>query len=293
MDLVSVIMPTYRNTKDDLIRAINSILSQTYKNIELLIIDDNVELYFTEILCDLIKELDNGMIRYIKNDTNIGSAKSRNIGILNSKGLYITFLDADDMYLPTKIEKQYLLMHDNDADYSIMNLKLYNEQEKLVRIRNHNYLLKSNDLFKLHLKYHLTGTDCIMFKKNYLLNIGMFDEIDQGDEFYLMMKAIEHDGKFSYLPEYLVKAYVHNIGTGLTAGASKISGENSLFEYKQKHFAKLSKLDISYIKTRHYLVLFSVYFKNKNYYKSIQSLYRAFFSNPLSFSKFLIKRKEF
>lgn len=293
MELISIITPTYKNSKEELIRAIKSIKNQTYKNWELLIIDDNIDDNYSDIVKEAVKIIDDKRIIYIKNQQNLGSAKSRNIGISNSKGSYISFLDADDEYLPLKIESQYRLMKNRNADFSITNLNLYNNNDILVRSRNHKYLLTDGDLMKLHLKYHLTGTDTFMFKKKYLIEIGMFDEIDMGDEFYLMMKAIIHNGVLAYLPECNVKAYVHKFGVGLTAGDSKELGENNLYEFKQKYFSFLKSKDIRFIKMRHYLVLFSIQIKKVNILKSIYFLFKAFISSPIKFLKFLLNRREY
>ena len=121
----------------------------------------------------------------------------------------------------------------------------------------------------------------------------MFDEIDMGDEFYLMLKAIQSNGIFVYQPECFVKAYVHTSGTGITVGANKEMGENLLFENKRKYFNILNSNDIRYIKMRHYLVLLSCGLRDRNIYKILKNLIYSFFSCPLSFVKFSLNRKEY
>lgn len=163
--LVSVIMPTYERDKEVIERAINSIINQTYLNWELIIVDDNKINEISKNIQSMIAEINDNRIVYVKNEKNIGSAKSRNNGIKKSKGEYITFLDDDDEYLPLKIENQLNKMIKQNADYSITNLDLFDENDVIVRKRRHDYIEKENDLLVTHLKHHLTGTDTFMFKK--------------------------------------------------------------------------------------------------------------------------------
>lgn len=110
------------------------------------------------------------------NDFNKGSAETRNIGINAANGEYITFLDDDDVYLPDKIKKQVEFMEVGEYDYSITDLILYNENDKEIdkRIRSYIKDMSSLSLMTYHLKYHMTGTDTMMFRKEYLTEIGGF-----------------------------------------------------------------------------------------------------------------------
>jgi glycosyltransferase involved in cell wall biosynthesis len=100
--LVSIIVPAY-NAERTITRAIDSILSQTYENIEIIVVDDGSK-DGTEAVCRTYGE----RIRYIKQD-NGGAAAARNTGIVQAAGDYIGFLDADDWYLPGKIEQDMKL----------------------------------------------------------------------------------------------------------------------------------------------------------------------------------------
>ena len=98
MKLVSVIVPTY-NVEEYISRTINSILAQTYSNFELLIIDDESPDRSVEI-CQQFKD---SRLKIIS-QKNRGLAGARNTGIRNAKGEYLAFLDADDLWLPKKLE---------------------------------------------------------------------------------------------------------------------------------------------------------------------------------------------
>ena len=251
--LVSVVMATYRR-EEALKNALESLVNQTYNNIEIILVDDNANKEWNDKVKMIVDETNKVYpIIYIKNEINKGSAKTRNIGINKASGEYITFLDDDDLYMPNKIKNQVNHMIEKNSDFSITDLELLNENGRRIETRTREYIKDTSNksLFKYHLMHHMTGTDTMMFRREYLLSIGGFPGIDVGDEFYLMQRAISGDGKFSYLPVCDIKAYVHSETDGLSSGDSKINGENALYEFKRKYFDKLDKKSIRYIKMRY------------------------------------------
>jgi len=116
--LVSVIIPTYsRPTFLD--RCIGSVLNQTYKNIEIIVVDDNdpdtKERYETEQVME--KYADNSVITYIRHTKNKNGSAARNTGWKIATGEYITFLDDDDEILDTKLEKQVSCLENLDSSW--------------------------------------------------------------------------------------------------------------------------------------------------------------------------------
>lgn len=296
MPEVSVIVATYRR-EPELKRALESLKAQQYKDFETIIVDDNADHEFNSKVSAIVgafkSENPQMAITLITNPENKGSAETRNIGIHASEGKYITFLDDDDVYLPGKIEKQVEFMKKGDYDYSITDLDLYNENDKLIRRRVRGYIKDTSNesLVKYHLMYHLTGTDAMMFKKDYLLKIEGFAPINVGDEFYLMQRAINEKGKFGYLPGCDIKAYVHTGECGLSSGEGKIIGENNLFEYKKSFFSQMDKKTVRYIKMRHDAVLAFAEIRLKKYGSFIKHAVKAFLYSPYSCIKmFLFER---
>jgi hypothetical protein len=204
-------------------------------------------------------------------------------------------LDDDDRYLPDKIKNQIEYMLGQQADYCITDLNLYDDDEKLIDQRIRNYIKgnSKNELIRYHLMYHITGTDTLMFKREYLLSIGAFSPINVGDEFYLMQKAIEAGGVFSYLPRCDVRAYVHTKTDGLSSGESKIKGENQVYDYKKKYFVQMSKEDIQYIKMRHYAVLAFVEIRRKKAVPFIKNAFFSFRSSPVECGKLFFEKRLF
>ena len=116
-DLVSIIMPSY-NTGKYIAEAIESVCCQTYKNWELLIVDDYSTDETMDILNSYIKNYGENKIRIFVNKTNLGAACSRNLAIREAKGRWVAFLDSDDIWVKDKLEKQIDFMKKQSCFFS-------------------------------------------------------------------------------------------------------------------------------------------------------------------------------
>ena len=105
---ISVIMPVY-NTGEYLGEAIQSILDQTFRDFELIIINDGS----SDNSLKIIKSFKDTRIKFISNTSNRGNYPSRNEGISIARGKYICVMDADDIALKSRLERQYLFMERN------------------------------------------------------------------------------------------------------------------------------------------------------------------------------------
>lgn len=123
--LVSIIMPSY-NTAAYIGESIESVLAQTYKNWELLIVDDCSK-DDTDAVVE--KYLHDSRIRYLKNEVNSGAAVSRNYALREAKGRWVAFLDSDDLWHPEKLEKQlaFMLEHGYKFTYTDYRIQLNGE----------------------------------------------------------------------------------------------------------------------------------------------------------------------
>ena len=130
--LVSVVMPTYRRS-DQLIRAIESVLNQTYKNIELLLINDNEpdDEYTKELKERVSVYCSDERFNLILQDKHINGAVARNLGIREAKGEYVAFLDDDDWWELNKIEIQVKELEALDYEWGGIScrIKRYNGNE--------------------------------------------------------------------------------------------------------------------------------------------------------------------
>ena len=283
--LVSVVIPTYKRNLNYVSNALQSVLNQTYQDIEILLIDDNPSGYpESEEIQSYIKHLDNKKIKYIRNGKNLGGSLSRNVGIFAATGDYITFLDDDDEYMPQKVEKQLNFMLENDCDLSFSNMVMYRLDGTICDYRDHKGITSfDNDtLLHYHLTKNLSGTPTFMFKSDKLREIGGFREAKMGQDFFLMLNAIESGLKIRYFNSCDIKVYKHNDG-GISQGKNKIDGENMLYEFKKKYFSILSPSEIRYVKFRHRIVMSVAYKRNHMYRKMIGESFLAFINSPIYF----------
>lgn len=124
-DLVSIITPSY-NCERFIAKTIESVLAQTYKNWEMIIIDDCSPDNSNKIIEEYIKK--DNRIKLIKLKKNSGPAIARNRGIEEAKGRYIAFLDADDLWYPKKLEQQIVFMDENDLSFTYSSYNLIDEE---------------------------------------------------------------------------------------------------------------------------------------------------------------------
>ena len=154
MKKVSVIIPVH-NSEKYILKCINSVINQTYKNLEIILIDDKS----TDNSVELIKKIGDKRIKLITLKKNSGAAIARNKGIEKSSGDYICFLDSDDYWKPKKIEKQLKFIKDKAFIYSEY-LYLRNNKTHTAHVPKsltYNQLLKNSAIFTstvmLNMKY--------------------------------------------------------------------------------------------------------------------------------------------
>lgn len=128
--LVSVVIPMY-NSSSYITPTIKSALNQTYKNIEVLVIDDRSIDNSVEVVNELAKS--DSRLRCIPQEKNQGAAVARNRGIKEANGQYIAFLDSDDLWAEDKIEKQVCLMKAKNAAFVYCSYDWVDENDTLIK----------------------------------------------------------------------------------------------------------------------------------------------------------------
>lgn len=209
-ELISIVIPTYNREK--LIKnSIESLLQQTYSNIEIIVVDDcssdNTE--------KVVKSIKDKRIRYYKLQQNGGACKARNVGVLKSKGQIITFQDSDDLYKPDKIEKQYENMMKNKSDIDFCQVIINDGvQDVLVPSKERTLKLKKNKDYINELSYgNYITTTTIMAKKE-VLQDEKFDEVLPRLQDYDLVLRIVSKYVISFTPIPLVRAYVQKDSIG-------------------------------------------------------------------------------
>lgn len=204
MAKVSVIIAAY-NAERYIQGAIESALSQTYKDIELIVVDDGS----IDRTAEIVKNFDS-KVEYIRHTENKGLSAARNRGISKAKGEYIAFLDADDVWMPTKIEDQIGLFESN-KDLALVYSNCY----KINRLGIEMGMLF--DPIKLHrgfvfekfLSDSFIATSSVVMKKQVLNELGVFDErLFVSQDFDLYLRVAEYH-KIDFVGSPLVKYRIH------------------------------------------------------------------------------------
>lgn len=171
--LVSIILPTY-NRASYLKKSINSVLSQTYKNFELIIVNDRSADNTAEVVSGLMAQDDR--VKLIVNETNTGLVKSLNQGVRAARGEYIARIDDDDLWHnKEKLAKQVQFMESNPACVLVGGgvIRVNEESEEIVR---HLLPESDEDIRKVILKDNLFVHTTVMFRKNTWEKTGGYDE---------------------------------------------------------------------------------------------------------------------
>ncbi|HHG3258955.1 TPA: glycosyltransferase family 2 protein [Vibrio parahaemolyticus] len=126
--LVSIIMPSY-NSDGTILESIQSVLSQTYKNWELIIVDDRSTDNTWQVIQTYADKYDN--IRVYQNKENLGAGASRNFAIKKARGRFIAFLDSDDLWTEDKLAEQIPFMLENNYPLTYTHYSRFNSEEEL------------------------------------------------------------------------------------------------------------------------------------------------------------------
>ena len=255
--LISVIVPTFERSTM-LPRALDSIFAQTWPNVEVVVVDDNVHgsSWEQETAAALEAYRDKPNFRYVKTTGKTGGGAARNFAIRRCTGDYVAFLHDDDRYLPDKLEKQIRFMLKMDLDGSYQDVKWVDSNEKLVEYRSMNYTddFSAEGLLKAHILHSICPTAIYIFRRDKLLETEGFGEVPSGQDFILMLRCIENGMKLGYMPGAYVVQYLHG-GKRVSLGDTKVRGENMLYDLKHKYFHLLTRQERNYVKFRHYAVL--------------------------------------
>lgn len=217
--LVSVIMPTY-NQAQFIGDAINSVLRQTYSNIELIIIDnhsqDNTE--------QVVKSFTDARVRYFKFSNKGIIAASRNLGARNAQGRYTAFLDSDDIWFPDKLDTQLKYLRENPDVYLVCcSLKIKSPDERYDnRTTFANSKARAGYMHNQLLDFNFISCSTVVVKTSVFNNIGYFDEdpeVASVEDWNLWLK-MAREYKIAFIPRALGVYRMHN--SNYTMGVSRL-----------------------------------------------------------------------
>lgn len=280
--LISVIVPTYKRKPEMLKRCVDSVLSQTYKNIELIIVDDSPEDYiFREEVKFFLNNYDD-KIYYIQHKHNMGANIARNTGVDSSNGKYIAFLDDDDEWLPTKLEKQYKVIC-NQPNVALVYCKaqVINENSGDTKPII-NWMYRGNQHQRL-LKQNIIGSNSfVLVDKEKFYLVGKYDETLPSNQDYDLFIRLTKDYEIDFIDEVLVNYYIHDGERISTNPEKQLQGRLGLYE---KYLPELKKnkdlLTIWNIKN------IPLYYSAGRKKVAIKSFFKIFISRPIFLINYL------
>ena len=234
--LVSVIIPAY-NVEKYISYTIDSVVAQTYTNIEIIVVNDGSTDQTEKIITEHAKR-DTRITCISQKNKGLGGA--RNSGIKAAKGEYICILDADDLMFPNKIERQYEYMESN-PDCDITYSDLYYFMDDTFDIYSHLMPTPSgNAVYATLVQYgNFINPNTVFFKKEIFTTCGMFDENLRGsgsEDFDYWLTAAQHNMNFLFQNEYLTLYRIRK--NSLTSDGVTMTGTTINVLKKQLDFVK-------------------------------------------------------
>lgn len=199
---ISIITPTF-NSGSTIVETYNSISKQTHENWEWLVTDDCSSDDTINILSSICEK--DSRVRVFKNSTNSGAAVTRNNSLSNVSGDFITFIDSDDLWFSSKLEKQLNFMIVNELDFTFTAYELVDAQGnplgKVVDLQGDNFSVNYSDMLK---KKATLGCSTVMIKKNAFSDFSM-PLIRTGQDYALWLKLLNSGKKAHLLNEILTR----------------------------------------------------------------------------------------
>lgn len=192
---VSVII-TYYKKKAYILKTINSILNQTYKNFEIVFVYDDNDQKDLKYIQTLLKKFTKKKL--IINKKNLGVAKSRNKALKVSKGLFIAFIDADDIWKKNKLEFQINYMLNKNLDFSCTSYDVINDKSKVLRSRIVPRHVKYDKL----IKSNFIGLSTVIFRKNIHSKM-KFPNLNTQEDFALWLSLLREGIKLNTIQKNL------------------------------------------------------------------------------------------
>jgi glycosyltransferase involved in cell wall biosynthesis len=265
--LVSVIIPTYKRPMIN--RAIESVLNQTYKNIEIIVVDDNDpdSKYRNETEQVMLRYKENKNVKYIKHEKNRNGATARNTGIKNASGQYIAFLDDDDEFFPQKIELQIKKLESLDISWGGVYCGYQIYENNICISKNQNLIegdLKRDVLLK---KASICAGSTLLIKKKVIDELKGFDEsFDRHQDLEFLVRFFR-DYKLAVIKEILVTIHKDHRINAPNGRKDEVNKIKYLGKFKNDIELFPKKIQRQIYK-RHYLETVKIFIAERNFNKA-------------------------
>lgn len=191
-DLISIVMPSY-NTGKYIAESIKSVLAQTYKDWELLIVDD----CSVDNTDAIVAEFHDTRIRYFKNEKNSGAAVSRNRALREAKGKWIAFLDSDDLWHPNKLETQLSFMKKRGYAFTFTDYRICLNGEWMPYINIGPNIVNKRKMYN----YCYFFTSTVIYDQS-VVGLIQIADLKKNNDYAMWLQAIEKSSAYR-LPECL------------------------------------------------------------------------------------------
>lgn len=272
---VSVIIPTYHRSQV-IQRAVDSVLSQTIKDIEVIVVDDNgkgtPEGVATEIA--MMKYKDNEKVVYVQHEENLNGATARNTGIKVAKGKYVSFLDDDDIYLPRRLELLADKLDKLDNSWGVC-YSGYVKHMKNGKLQYSNEKVNGNLFLQVLMRsFYLGSGSNIFVRKEVFDNIGLFDESFKRNQDLEFLVRVTNRFMVAYVDEVLLEIN-YDIRTSFLSFLEQRKRED-LFRRKFAHFlSDLTEREYKSITIMWNLDWIRLCFESKQYREMIRQIIKS------------------
>lgn len=299
-ELVSVVITTYKRRVFQIKAAINSVLNQSYVNLELIIVDDSPSDF--EYRCEVKEYCENisdSRVRYIQHEKNMGACVARNTGFFSSKGEYIAFLDDDDEWVKDKIEKQLDVFRKakNNLGLVYCNATIH-EADGITRSVFDRHTPYRGSVYKqLSCDNFIGSCSFPLLRREALEQVGGFDPKMVASQDWDTWLRISEIYDIDYTEDSLIHYYIHK-GERITGNTKKRLEALLRLDEKQKDILKIDK-DV-YVSRREYEL--RLYIQSKQVSEAIKCYFEIVAAKPYrigkniillkAFGRFVVKRKD-
>ena len=201
---VSVIIPTF-NRASVVGRAARSVLSQTYEDLELIIVDDNS----SDNTADVVEALADPRVRFLRRPDTGGASAARNTGIAEARGDLVAFVDSDDEWLPMKMELQVDRLLDGDPRAAVVYCRLQRHDDltdqPIPEGRRRQRPFEGDIYWRLLAGWHPATPSLVAVRRQALLDVGSFDtQFRTGEDYDLWLRLGRAGYRFAFVDEVLV-----------------------------------------------------------------------------------------
>jgi len=276
---VSVIIPTFNSAKY-IENAIESVLAQTLQNFELIIVDDGSTDQTRAVVTKYTKK--DSRVRYIYQNNSGGAAAPKNTGIRMSNAEYIAVLDADDQWMPSKLERQVRLLSNSSKNLGFVGCDyVVNDSSGAKKVITVN--TDPEHLQNILMRDFMGPGSCIMYKSEVFDKVGHFDECLKTSQDWEMRIRLSQFYEFDTVPEPLVVYLIHSDNISKSKLDIREQDRQNIFNKYINHY----KND-SYLMSRYLRYQATFYLSSNETSKARNSIIKSIKTSPLRLEQILV-----